>query len=373
MWETSNEQLNAMFSFAALLQRLELDVCWRRSRRRGAAQPSTTITTTTVSLSSSSSAAAEVVSSSSTQPAESTNPVSIMITTTSLSENPLTTSSNSYFSCLPTEIRIEIFMRCDALTLHLNWDDASRHLPSFVLEPAPIEIWIAVLQSDYSGDISRLPLVYRDRKHRYGTRACLPDATVLCKFTMSRNMLLKIYNTGLPVPDDDFTDGYPSMRNAVHAAMRNCWFDMIDVLILSDTAKQNFAINGCHWDYFRHLMKQDPDHKLFRRLPDFLACAARNGELELIKRISDEVGGTTEAMDLAASRRHLDVVQWLHDNRTEGCSSDAMNYSARNGHLDVVKWLRENRRENEVDTAIYYARIGCHENIVEYLMSTSAL
>lgn len=50
-------------------------------------------------------------------------------------------------------------------------------------------------------------------------------------------------------------------------------------------------------------------------------------------------------MDGAALDGHLDVVRWLHPNRTEGCTANAMNWAAANGHSDVVKWLRENRAE----------------------------
>ena len=50
-------------------------------------------------------------------------------------------------------------------------------------------------------------------------------------------------------------------------------------------------------------------------------------------------------MDYAAQFGHLDVVKWLHENRTEGCTTDAMDLAAKNGHLETVKWLAKNRRE----------------------------
>jgi hypothetical protein len=40
------------------------------------------------------------------------------------------------------------------------------------------------------------------------------------------------------------------------------------------------------------------------------------------------------AMNGAACNGHLDVVQFLHEHRKEGCTIIAMNYAARNGHLD---------------------------------------
>lgn len=44
-------------------------------------------------------------------------------------------------------------------------------------------------------------------------------------------------------------------------------------------------------------------------------------------------------MDEAAANGYLNVVQWLHANRTEGCTTKAIQYAARNGHLEVVRWL----------------------------------
>ncbi|KAL2914099.1 hypothetical protein HK105_206357 [Polyrhizophydium stewartii] len=56
-------------------------------------------------------------------------------------------------------------------------------------------------------------------------------------------------------------------------------------------------------------------------------------------------------MGYAAENGHLDVVKWLHANRTEGCSTDAIESAARNGHLAVVKWLLKNRTEASIDDA----------------------
>ena len=48
------------------------------------------------------------------------------------------------------------------------------------------------------------------------------------------------------------------------------------------------------------------------------------------------------AMNWAAENGHLPVVQWLHANRQEGCTTLAINWAAKNGHLDIVQWLKEN-------------------------------
>lgn len=53
-------------------------------------------------------------------------------------------------------------------------------------------------------------------------------------------------------------------------------------------------------------------------------------------------GCTTTAMDVSAMHGHLDVVKWLHANRSEGCTTDAMDWAAKEGRMvgaQVVCWL----------------------------------
>ena len=47
-------------------------------------------------------------------------------------------------------------------------------------------------------------------------------------------------------------------------------------------------------------------------------------------------------MNYAAINGHLEVVKWLYNNRTEGCTQVAMDCAAIRGHSDVVKWLHAN-------------------------------
>jgi len=39
------------------------------------------------------------------------------------------------------------------------------------------------------------------------------------------------------------------------------------------------------------------------------------------------------------------VVQWLHENRSEGCSKRAIDWAAENGQLEVIQFLHLNRKE----------------------------
>ncbi|ETL86474.1 hypothetical protein L917_14092, partial [Phytophthora nicotianae] len=66
---------------------------------------------------------------------------------------------------------------------------------------------------------------------------------------------------------------------------------------------------------------------------------------------------------------HLNVIQWLHANRTEGCTTDAMNRAAWNGHLDIIQWLHPNRTEGCTTEAMDWAAKNGHLHVVQWLQN----
>ncbi|KAI8923768.1 hypothetical protein BC831DRAFT_469530 [Entophlyctis helioformis] len=61
-------------------------------------------------------------------------------------------------------------------------------------------------------------------------------------------------------------------------------------------------------------------------------------------------------MDGAAHFGRLHIVQWLHANRTEGCTTRALDWAAEKGHLHVIQWLLANRTEGFTADAIINAK-----------------
>jgi hypothetical protein len=45
-------------------------------------------------------------------------------------------------------------------------------------------------------------------------------------------------------------------------------------------------------------------------------------------------------MDFAAGNGYLEIVEWLHKNRKEGCTTDAMDFAAKYGKFEIVEYLR---------------------------------
>jgi hypothetical protein len=84
----------------------------------------------------------------------------------------------------------------------------------------------------------------------------------------------------------------------------------------------------------------------FRDWPkDPIMLAATYGHLEMVQWLhaNRSEGCTTWAMDWAAEKGHLEMVQWLHANRSEGCTTWAMDWAEKKGHWKVVRWLLKNR------------------------------
>jgi len=97
--------------------------------------------------------------------------------------------------------------------------------------------------------------------------------------------------------------------------------------------------------------------------------AAANGHLNVVQflTIYHIATCTRNAMDLAARGGYLEIVKFLHYYRTEGCTTRAMDLAAQNGHLHVVRWLHHNRREGCSSSAMYFAAQYGHLDIVKFL------
>lgn len=105
-----------------------------------------------------------------------------------------------------------------------------------------------------------------------------------------------------------------------------------------------------------------------------LDLAAEHGHLDVVcwLHTASQLNETLDrasmaAMDEAAKNGHLDVVRWLHTHRTEGCTTRAMDCAAGNGHLSVVQWLHTHRNEGCTTQAMDWAARTGHLEVVQWL------
>ena len=94
------------------------------------------------------------------------------------------------------------------------------------------------------------------------------------------------------------------------------------------------------------------------RSPNAMDLAAHGGRMPILVYLH-ELGypATTNAMDWGAAMNHLDVVQWLHTHRSEGCTHLAIDTAVFNNHNSMAVWLLKNRKEGFSETALEAARL----------------
>ncbi|KAJ3095825.1 hypothetical protein HDU96_001031 [Phlyctochytrium bullatum] len=89
--------------------------------------------------------------------------------------------------------------------------------------------------------------------------------------------------------------------------------------------------------------------------------AAAQGDLDMVKFFHFHMPSAAcskRAMDRAAqgtTGRYLDVVQFLHEHRSEGCTTAAMDYAALNNNMPMLRFLHENRSEGCTAAALVNA------------------
>eukprot|EP00644_Phytophthora_capsici_P009181 jgi/Phyca11/541441/estExt2_Genewise1Plus.C_PHYCAscaffold_60788 len=108
--------------------------------------------------------------------------------------------------------------------------------------------------------------------------------------------------------------------------------------------------------------------------PATIDSAVYNDLQRVVKVHGDSRAWTVKAMDGAAANGRLDIMQWLHDTRTEGCSAQACIQASKHGYLDVVKWLHEFYPTviEPVEAMTVAAKSG-HAEIVRFLRSNVAM
>ncbi len=57
-------------------------------------------------------------------------------------------------------------------------------------------------------------------------------------------------------------------------------------------------------------------------------------------------------MDIAAASGHLDILIWLHHNRTEGFTKDAQYMATIMGHYEVLEWLFDHSTDHSLPKEI---------------------
>ncbi|KAL2912445.1 hypothetical protein HK105_208089 [Polyrhizophydium stewartii] len=275
----------------------------------------------------------------------------------------------SHWDRLPRELKDLVLERSSALTRL-----STGALPAWQLQrlgtAARVSLWLETLETDWAGDLARLPRV--------------PDSSLVFRHMRSRGMFERVRALGAA--------GRWVLRRA---AVRNGWRDLLglpdgpagpagggggggggaggDVAVADADAEElarAAAAEGAVWLLEETLVGRQMLPAGQALVPRLAELAAAGGQLDAVRWLhaaSPDQAWTPAAMDLAAAGGHLDVVEYLHEHRTEGCTQYAMDRAAAFGHLPVVRWLHEHRGEGCTKWCVREVAVVGHVEVLQYL------
>ncbi|KAF2077727.1 hypothetical protein CYY_000974 [Polysphondylium violaceum] len=162
---------------------------------------------------------------------------------------------------------------------------------------------------------------------------------------------------------------------SIDIAAKNGFLNIVEFLHTNRTescteeAFKLAARNG-HYDVVVYLYHNFHSIELTCSIMD-LACTGHFRIMEFLHNIGAPC--STKAMIYASSNGHLDIIQFLHKNRSEGCTHDAMDQAASGNQLHVVEWLYENRKEGCSKIALEKSVRCNHISVVKFLLDKYVL
>ncbi|RKO83629.1 hypothetical protein BDK51DRAFT_53191 [Blyttiomyces helicus] len=159
-----------------------------------------------------------------------------------------------------------------------------------------------------------------------------------------------VYYNKVPLVRRFHQQGFSVISNYVMS--NSClkgWLDMVSLLLEIGAPSLNrigdFAVKLLH------------DASIPNAFTTHAMNFAAKDSLDIVEFLhkSRKEGCTTNAMDVANRMGYIDIVQFLHKHRREGCTTRAMDLASRGGHIEVVKFLHYNRREECTSRAMDYA------------------
>ena len=100
------------------------------------------------------------------------------------------------------------------------------------------------------------------------------------------------------------------------------------------------------------------------------ACAARNGDLEILKYLLEEMKASWDwsTAAWAAQNGHLHILEYLVERKYDKYDERACMWAAVNGHLDCLRHLHETAKAPWDSDAVRYAHKSNHTECVQYLL-----
>ncbi|EFA75536.1 hypothetical protein PPL_11041 [Heterostelium album PN500] len=107
----------------------------------------------------------------------------------------------------------------------------------------------------------------------------------------------------------------------------------------------------------------------------YITCAAKHCHLELVQYLHGKgvVGSCTkEVMESAIGSGQVELIQWVHENKTEEWNRNAIKIAIEKNQLDSVRWLHKNKPDlidkNILNQLLDDGKKKVSVNILQYLL-----
>ncbi|KAL2914139.1 hypothetical protein HK105_206397 [Polyrhizophydium stewartii] len=260
---------------------------------------------------------------------------------------PFHPGATNEWDCVPVEIQNKILKRAGVLTLWVNGriDGAKLNLKQFK------EMLRDVFELDWQGDLTTLPFdKFKDK-----------DLSEPFWHLRTKSMHIRVKALGMSY----------LASGLEQAAMLHWWTDRITFQTNGGyNPPSNDGYNAARCGSVEMLKYLNSERGGTSIVAEHARLAASYGHLELLQWLAARMRNgnwSTRVMDSAVINGHLGCAKWLHENRTEGCTTAAMNGAAENGHLAVIEFLHANRTEGCTTAAMDNAAINDHLDCVKWL------
>nr|KAJ3413377.1 hypothetical protein HK105_002086 [Polyrhizophydium stewartii] len=260
---------------------------------------------------------------------------------------PFHPGATNEWDCVPVEIQNKILKRAGVLTLWVNGriDGAKLNLKQFK------EMLRDVFELEWQGDLTTLPFdKFKDN-----------DLSEPFWHLRTKSMHIRVKALGLSY----------LASGLEQAAMLHWWTDRITFQTNGGySPPSNDGYNAARCGSVEMLKYLNSERGGTSIVAEHARLAASYGHLELLQWLAARMRNgnwSTRVMDSAVINGHLGCAKWLHENRTEGCTTAAMNGAAENGHLAVIEFLHANRTEGCTTAAMDNAAINDHLDCVKWL------
>ncbi|EGG18636.1 hypothetical protein DFA_04131 [Cavenderia fasciculata] len=194
------------------------------------------------------------------------------------------------------------------------------------------------------GDLDIVKFLFENRTEGC-TQQAIINACRIGNFEMIKFILSNIWKEKCPSTAVDAVIGTNCSLEVL------MYLDQVCTIVgLGDASSYHGRLDIIQY-YYQHY----PQDILWTQVDDLVGFAAMDGHLDILQFICEKFPESIfkpNTMDIAVGKGKLEIVKFLHFNRSEGCTTMAMDNAALNNDLETVEFLHKHRTEGSTCLAL---------------------